>query len=807
MPSTASTQEPRPRLYRPLARPAASLALAAALGVSVNGHAQVAPHRSTNTLVSTNGRSAVVYDVAQQRVAGFLEHIYRTRSDGAQTRDFAYDSYPGLRVAGTGSWLGDITPTLIEYEAGTGIIHVQRELSGLRVDEYIFAPNDLAEHAYVDLVRVERVSGTPTPVDGYFLHNFHMGSGAPDPSSSGETIVWQASENAFMEWGASGAAIGYGAIGTPAHHGASPSNPYGALQAGSDLADNAGTGGALDDAVGGLQWSLGTLNVGDRGWFGSYAVVDSGGDVLPRIQAVSSWVAGRTPEQLLDAERAEWQAWHAQGAYPALLGAEKRLFEQSMAILRMGQVREPGRGNGQILASLPTGMWNISWVRDMAYAVVALTRAGHLAEAKAALEFQLGAESGHYQTEVGVPYQISITRYFGDGVEETDFNENGPNIEFDGFGLFLWTLHEYLEKSADIDWVKSVWAEVSSKVADPLLALQEPSGLIAADSSIWEVHWQGQQKHFAYTTLTAANGLCRAASIAELVQDTAKSTAYHDAGSAAQTALLSELRAPDHTLAQSLEELQSGSGFLDAAAIEAVGFGLLDPQGESAKATLASMRAALVPASGRGFFRNDDGGWYDSQEWVFVDLRTAYAMRKMQDPGRDELVSWITDQASENYNQISELHDAATADYRGENPMVGFGAGAYSLALMDREAPQDLIPCGTYAEGSIGTGGAGGAGGGGTTGGSGGSGAQSGSGGTGGANSNGGAAGVSGSGGSAGASGASSGGASAAKEDSGCGCRLPLRSEQSRGGALALFAAVLLVRRRRAATSKSAGRS
>ncbi|MCB9606463.1 MAG: hypothetical protein H6716_07725 [Polyangiaceae bacterium] len=762
--------------------------------------------------MSTNGRSAVVYDVAQHRIGGFLEHIYRARSNGAQTRDFAYDSYPGVRVGGSGSWLGEVTPSLVEYEVGTGIIHVRRDVMGLRVDEYIFAPTELGEHAYVDLVRVERTSGSPTSVDGYLLYNFHMGSGAPEPASSGETIVWQSSENAFMEWGPSGAAIGYGAIATPAHHGASPSNPYGSLQGGNDLADNAGTNGTFDDAVGGLQWSLGTLNVGDSAWFGGYAVVDSGGDVLPRIQAVRSWIAGRSPQQLLEAERAEWQTWHASASYPSLQGAEKSLFEQSMAILRMGQVREPGRGNGQILASLPTGMWNISWVRDMAYAVVALARAGHLAEAKAALEFQLGADSGHYQTEVGVPYQISITRYFGDGVEETDFNEFGPNIEFDGFGLFLWTLHEYLQQSSDLDWVKSVWADVSSKVADPLLALQEPSGLIAADSSIWEVHWQGQQKHFAYTTLTAANGLCRAATMAEQVLDTTKAAAYRDAGSAAQNALLTELRAPDHTLAQSLEELQSGSGFLDAAAIEAVGFGLLDPQGESAKATLASMRSALVPASGRGFFRNDDGGWYDSQEWVFVDLRTAYAMRKMQDPGRTELISWITDQASENYRQISELHDATSADYRGENPMVGFGAGAYSLALMDREAPQDLIPCGTYAEGSTGSGGAGGSGAGGSNAGSGGS-SQ---GGSAGASSGGMSAGATGGGGSAGTSanagagatgGSENGGAAGAiDDDSGCGCRMPQGNGRGLGGSLALLAGALLMQRRRRLRNGSVGR-
>jgi hypothetical protein len=47
------------------------------------------------------------------------------------------------------------------------------------------------------------------------------------------------------------------------------------------------------------------------------------------------------------------------------------------------------------------------------------------------------------------PYQISLVRYHGFGVEETDFNDFGPNLEFDGFGLFLWALREYEQLTGD----------------------------------------------------------------------------------------------------------------------------------------------------------------------------------------------------------------------------------------------------------------------------------------------------------------------------------------------------------------------
>ena len=130
------------------------------------------------------------------------------------------------------------------------------------------------------------------------------------------------------------------------------------------------------------------------------------------------------------------------------------------AILKMGQLREPGRGRGQILASLVPGAWRIAWVRDMAYAILGLVRAGHLAEAKLALEFMLNAEMrrdgdrnfydvNFIERDLGVTlsadYAISVTRYFGDGTEESDSNAAGPNIEFDNWGLFLWALGAYVE--------------------------------------------------------------------------------------------------------------------------------------------------------------------------------------------------------------------------------------------------------------------------------------------------------------------------------------------------------------------------
>ncbi len=697
-----------------------------------------------------------LYDATTLRITRFDEHVYQARSDGTKTRNFAYDSYFGLRVGGAGSagtWLTDVPASNVEYLAGTNIVHVARSWSGLDVDEYWLSPIDLDEHALVGLLAVKRASGTATPVDAFALYNFHLGNGAPAPDASGETTSWNAARDAWMEWGPSGAALGYGGVAPSAHHAASPDNPFTALTAGNDLADSAGS--AQDDAAAGLEWSLGSVATGQTAWAGGYVVLDSGGDVQPHIDAVRAWIAGRSPDKILADEQAAWSAW--QKPEPDGLSAlESALYRQSMSVLRMGQVSEAGKSDGQIVASLPPGQWNIAWVRDMAYATTALARSGHNAEAKRAIAFQLGADADKYESYVGHPYQISVVRYFGDGVEESDENADGPNVEFDGFGLFLSEVDAYRRASGDTASVQSWWPVLSTKIADVLVALQGADGLIAPDSSIWEVHWNGKQKRFAFTTIAAARGLCAAADLASAVGDNAKADAYRAAGIRAQNALTHALAAPDGTIAQSAEDLLAGKGFLDAAAIEAVASGLVDPAGKSAQATLASMRVGLVPATSHGFFRNDDGGWYDSQEWIFVDLRASTAMHFMNDAAAPPLLDWVTQQSADNFNLVSELYDASTADYAGSVPMVGFGAGAYALALLDRAEPTPPLPCGSYAD--EGAGGQGGAAGG------------------------------------AGSDAGTHGAAPAA--DSGCGCRAAGRTQtNSVALALALFGLVALRRR------------
>ncbi|MCP4500203.1 MAG: hypothetical protein GY822_09615 [Deltaproteobacteria bacterium] len=93
--------------------------------------------------------------------------------------------------------------------------------------------------------------------------------------------------------------------------------------------------------------------------------------------------------------------------------------------------------------------------------------------------------------------------------------------------------------------------------------------------------------------------------------------------------------------------------------------------------------------------RNDDGGDYDSQEWVFVDLRLAAALRASGHDGRANLLlQWVEAQARANSFQFAELFDRDNADYRGSTPMVGFGPGAWILA---RQGDASAPACGAYS--------------------------------------------------------------------------------------------------------------
>ncbi|MFP2906053.1 glycoside hydrolase family 15 protein [Pyxidicoccus sp. 3LFB2] len=689
------------------------------------------------------------------------------------SRDLLFDAFFGLRSGGTQRWLNtqDANLEASGYAAwasgktgGTGLATLVQRVGALEVTTYVFAPQSLPHASFVMALRVRNTGTAPvTGVSAFSLHNFHLGFGRPgvmaETDENGETV--ELTGDVFSEKGFAGvlAARPLGAVARKAawlSTATGSQNGYSVVNGGGgqDLQDFTAQPASGNGWATAYQFNLGDIAAGAERWAGVVFVHHANPEAgATARQWLADYAGTADAKALVDAEVARWATFQRDTVkLPAgVVADEESLVRHSAVVLHMAQVREseaflresltrdgearrtrfksaggtpvtlPGTvkhaGKGAVLASLPPGQWTYAWIRDGAYAAAAMATLGMNSDAKDALAYYLNADSGRFrdwrelQSYNMPPYIITLTRYHGFGVEETDFNESGPNLEFDGFGLFLWSLRHYERTTGDTTLVDQYWDTVSTKVADALLALIDPAtGLIRADSSIWETHWNGRQRSWAYTSLTAARGLCDAAALAERKGDADRALRYRNAGESIRRAMAEKLTDANYALASNLEELKAGRGYWDAAVFDAFAFGLFDPEGKISKATQRGLDLRLSSPAGAGWQRNDDrydhsggadvspwGSEYDSAEWVIVSLRGAVAKRLAGDPARaDRVLKWVTDQSLKNYLAVAETYDENSGVYKFNIPMVGFGAGAYALALAQRAEATEDPACGAY---------------------------------------------------------------------------------------------------------------
>lgn len=637
------------------------------------------PHFSYPKLVSANGYGVVVLNGGNDGgvvLDVFSDHLYQQYSEADEpTRDLLYDTYFGLRADGESGWLTDADD--YGMVTGTNIIEVDRSRSGLTLTEYAFPSMQDDSPALVHLLRVENSGADAMDADVFLLENFHVG----DSTNENEAIQTEG-EGLVIQGQNSNLTMHFSPLVTPTRSDCSPNNPYYAVEQGWDL--DVCTYSAGDDQVGAFQWAL-ELDAGEVAWVG---VVDHFGD---------GEILSGDPETLLNEEIAYWQGWHSEGVPPyGLSDAEYEVYYQALAFLKMGQVREEGDAYGQIPASLPLSapvgefqhIWNISWVRDGAYAIRGLTAAGHYTEARDALAFQIqDGKTGDWESYVGgMEHALSICRIYGNGDEWTDVEDTGPNIEFDNFGLYLWAFGSYVRASNDLSFAEEHEDAILDRTADVLVRLVDPStGLITADSSIWERHWNGNQKQFTYTSAWAVRGLREASYLADKLTD-ARATEYATEADAIALAIDEHLVRDDGVLVGNLEEHLAGDPAMDLAAVDAFNNGALDVDGPAFAASMEAWERDLGVPSGPGFRRNDDGDLYDEQEWIMVDLRVAEALRRAcRDDEAAEIEDWVTEQAQANNLIIPELLEPNSADFAGPAPMMGFGSGLYVLQMHLRD--------------------------------------------------------------------------------------------------------------------------
>jgi hypothetical protein len=460
--------------------------------------------------------------------------------------------------------------------------------------------------------------------------------------------------------------------------------------------------GKISEPVSSDQWLSGA-----RSW--ALISVDRVVDWEGAARIFNRWRAGLSPRAMADRELKEIERWRV--LLPSNLRSEKErhLWRQSEIVLRMAQSREPNRAgrhnNGMILASLPVGPWFTPWVRDMAYATVALTRMGHRSEARAALLAYFNAQpTGKMRAETGnADYQISVVRFFGDGSEEPFFTmEGSTNIEFDGWGLVLWALGEYLKRYDDRALLEegthrgSLYESARDYVVRPLLANLEnfDSGLIvAADTSIWEER-QKDKKHFAFSTAAAIVGLRSFGEIARSAgDDPTRAEIASKLGLLKQGFTAAFVR--NGELHGTVEEGVKND--IDGALLAIIDLGVVtDPA--IIQNTMDRMELLKVSSGGYRRVRSilTDPAifefWYERQEFLFVDFSLAEVYRRVgKDAEASSIISRIVDKAAADHNFIPEMYVAEPCqlfpgkigDPTSAIPMVGYGAGAYIMDALD----------------------------------------------------------------------------------------------------------------------------
>jgi len=295
-------------------------------------------------------------------------------------------------------------------------------------------------------------------------------------------------------------------------------------------------------------------------------------------------------------------------------------------------------------------------------------------------------------------------RYFGDGSEEPFFTmEGSTNIELDDWGEVLWLLGEYLGTYHDTALLAeptyrgSLYQSARDFIVEPLLAnLEEYGGglIVDEDTSIWEEH-QKDKKHFAFSTAMAIVGLKRFAGVAQMAGDEATHREIVD-----KVALLEKGFAAAFIRGGTLHgTLEAGvKNDIDGALLAIIHLGVVtDPA--IVRSTVERMQLLKVASGGYRRVRSNYTDpaifeyWYERQEFLFVDFSLAEVDRQL---GRSAqaaaLVKRIVDKAAADHDIIPEMYVALPCtlfpgkigDPTGARPMVGYGAGAYVLDVLDR---------------------------------------------------------------------------------------------------------------------------
>lgn len=242
-----------------------------------------------------------------------------------------------------------------------------------------------------------------------------------------------------------------------------------------------------------------------------------------------------------------------------------------------------------------------------------------------------------------------------------------------------------------------------TKVADATLATIAPDSLIKADSGPWEHHLK-MPRQYTFTSGVCARGLDLFAGLQK--QFGLPYTKYENAAKTLKQGIFDHMLCDGKYLkGNSVDAHKTDHEYFDSGVFELFANGLITNKNLFLSHMAECDKFLRIKGNRPGYIRLNSNDPYENQEWIFINLRISVArMLFGQKEEAAKLINYVTDQATLNYNIIPEMisnklqmrkvpgefyewntwcncirHDDDL--FIGTIPMVGYGSGAYVIAL------------------------------------------------------------------------------------------------------------------------------
>jgi GH15 family glucan-1,4-alpha-glucosidase len=232
------------------------------------------------------------------------------------------------------------------------------------------------------------------------------------------------------------------------------------------------------------------------------------------------------------------------------------------------------------------------------------------------------------------------------------------------------------------------------------------NALIKADSGPWEHHLE-TTKQYTFTSGVCSRGLELFANLQQ--QYGFPADKYQVAAEKIKQSILTNMLCENRFLKGNANDnsMAASKEYFDAGVYEVFANGLFKEKPLFLSHMEEYDKILRIKGNRPGYIRLSSADPYENQEWVFINLRIALARLIFgQKDVAFQLLDYVTNQASLNYNTIPEMYsnklqmDKVTENFMSSNiwcncirdtggsyigtiPMVGYGSGVYILTLFE----------------------------------------------------------------------------------------------------------------------------